>query len=155
MTSSANPLRDRSPLWRAALMNGAINAVINGVIQAWLLRGQGPIQLSADSIGATEQTVLSGAVPLAVSLAMILTAIGWLGLMPPKRPFVPDTLWLIVKHGLLAFGAVVAAAVVWQRLVGSVAVSVPVAVVVLGVIAGVVAAAVSLLTPLASEGASQ
>lgn len=55
----------------------------------------------------------------------------------------------------MAFGAVVAAAVVWQRLMGSVAVSVPAAVVVLGVIAGVVAATVFWLTPLVSEGASQ
>ena len=33
----------------------------------------------------------------------------------PKKPFLPTTLWLVIKHGLFAFGAVVAGAVMWQR----------------------------------------
>lgn len=44
----------------------------------------------------------------------------------PKRPFLPDGLWLVIKHGLFAFGTVVAAAVLWQRFAGTVVVGVPV-----------------------------
>lgn len=137
---------DPSALRRAAALNGVANAVINAAIQAFLLRGHGPVPLTADAISSTDHTVLSGAVPLAVSLAMILTGIGWLTLKGTKRPFLPDMLVLIGKHGLLAFGIVVTGAVVWQRLVGTVTVDVPVAVIVLGLIAGVVAGFVHYFT---------
>lgn len=151
MTHSANPVLLRSSLRRAALMNGVINVVINAAIQAWLLRGQGPVPLSADAISSTSHTVLSGAVPLAVSLAMILTAIGWLTLKGPKRPFLPEILLLIAKHGVLAFGILVTAAVLWQRAVGTVSVPVWVVVIVLGLIAGLVAAVVQYYTALAAR----
>lgn len=137
---------DRTGLASASLVNGAVNAVINGLIQLVLLRGKGPIALSADAIGSTEHTVLGTAVPLAVSLAMILTAISQFTQKPPRHPFFPTVAWLIVKHGLLAFGAVVAGAILWQRLAGTVVVSPVVAAVILGLIAGLVAAFVNYLT---------
>jgi hypothetical protein len=132
-------------------MNGAINAVINAAIKAWLLRVQGPVPLSADAISSTSHTALSGAVPLAVSLAMILTIIVWLTPKGLKRPFLPDILLLIAKHGVLAFGILVTAAVLWQRAVGTVSVPVWVAVIVLGLIAGLVAAVVQYYTALAAR----
>ena len=131
---------------KGAMLSGAINAVINGGIQAYLLRGKGPIPLSVDAISAGTHTVLASAVPLAVSLAMILTAVAHWTLKAPKKPFVPTTLWLVVKHGLFAFGAVVAAAVVWQRAAGTVEVGVGTAVVLLGAVAGLVAAVVNYMT---------
>lgn len=133
-------------LLKGALITGMINAVINGAIQAFLLAGQGPVAITVDSISSTEHTVLGGAVLLATSLAMILTAIGYLTLKAPKRPFVPVGLWLVIKHGLFTFGAVVAVAILWQRFVGTVVVSVPTAVVILGVVAGLVAAVVHAMT---------
>jgi hypothetical protein len=73
--TTATAPADTSHLLKASVINGAINAVINGAIQFLMLRGHGPVALTADAIGTTENTVLGSAVPLAVLLAMILTAI--------------------------------------------------------------------------------
>ena len=99
-----------------------------------------------DSIGTETQTVLGSSVPLAVSLAMILTAVVHWTTKGPKKPFFPTTLWLVIKHGLFAFGAVVAAAVIWQRTVGTIEVGLGTAVLVLGIVAGLVAAIVNYMT---------
>ena len=131
---------------KAAILSGVINAVINGAIQFFMLRGHDSIPMSVDAISAGTHTVLGSAVPLAVSLAMILTAVAHLTLKAPKKPFVPTTLWLVVKHGIFAFGALVAGAVVWQRVVGTVEVSVATAVIVLGLVAGLVATLVNYQT---------
>lgn len=131
---------------RGAAITGLVNAIINGAVQYLLLRGHGPIPLSVDGITNSQQTVLGTAVPLAVSLAMILTAIGYFTLKAPKRAFFPGVLWLIIKHGLFAFGLVVAGAVVWQRAMGSVPVSLSTAVVVLALIAGFVSGIVNAMT---------
>lgn len=139
-------LLDRAQILSGALISGAINAVVNGAIQSFLLRGQGPIPVSVDAISSGAHTVLSAAVPLSVSLAMILTAVGHLTLKGPKGPFFPTVLWLVIKHGLFAFGALVAAGVVWQRIVGTVETSVGTAVVFLGLVAGIVATAVNYMT---------
>lgn len=141
---------DTSHLLRASVINGAINALINGAIQFFMLQGQGPVALTADAISTTEHTVLGSAVPLAVSLAMILTAVTHLTIKGPKPPFFPGVFWLTLKHGFFAFGVVVSAAVLWQRAMGTVDVSVGSAVVILGIIAGLVAAAIHYMTTLAS-----
>jgi hypothetical protein len=137
---------DAGQILKGALVSGAISGTINGIIQAFQLRGAGPVKLSVDLIGADTRTVLSTAVPLAVSLAAILTVVAYLTLKAPKQPFWPAVPWLIVKHSLFAFGALVAAAVVWQRLAGTVEVSVATAVALLAVTAGIVAATVNFMT---------
>jgi hypothetical protein len=136
----------RSDIQKGAAINGLINAVINGAIQYFILRGSAPIPLSVDSIGTETHTVLGSSVPLAVSLAMILTAVAHWTTKGPKKPFFPTTLWLVIKHGLFAFGTVVAAAVIWQRTIGTVEVGLGVAVLVLGIVAGLVAAIVNYMT---------
>jgi hypothetical protein len=136
----------RSDIQKGAAINGLINAVINGAIQYFILRGSVPIPLSVDSIGTETHTVLGSSVPLAVSLAMILTAVAHWTTKGPKKPFFPTTLWLVIKHGLFAFGTVVAAAVIWQRTIGTVEVGLGVAVLVLGIVAGLVAAIVNYMT---------
>ena len=146
MTSTASRGPSQQEIVKGALLAGVINAVINGTIQAWLLRGSEPIQLSVDGISAGTHTVLGAAVPLAVSLAMILTAVAHWTLKGPKKPFFPTTLWLVVKHGIFAFGALVAGAIVWQRSVGTVEVGLGTAVVLLGLIAGAVSAVVNYMT---------
>jgi hypothetical protein len=148
--TTATAPTDTSHLLKASVINGAINAAINGAIQFFMLRGHGPVALTADAISTTEHTVLGSAVPLAVSLAMILTAVTHLTMKGPKPPFFPGVFWLTLKHGFFAFGVVVTAAVVWQRALGTVEVSVGGAVVILGIIAGLVAAAVHYMTTLAS-----
>ncbi len=86
------------------------------------------------------------AVPLAVSLAMILTVVAYLTLKAPKRRFLPEVLWLTIKHGVFAFGLSVSGAVVWQRMMGTVSVSLVTAVLLLGVIAGIVGGMVNYMT---------
>lgn len=143
-------LTSRSTVIRGALVAGAINAVINGAIQWYLLRDRAQIPLSVDGITNDEQTVLGAAVPLAVSLAMILTAIAYLTLKAGKRPFFPHVLWLTVKHGVFAFGLIVSAGVVWQRASGTVQVSLATAVIILAVVAGLVTVMVNVMTIRAS-----
>ena len=81
---------------------------------------------------------------------MILTVVAYLLLKAPKRRFLPDVLWLTVKHGVFAFGLTVSGAVVWQRLMGSVPVSLATAVIVLGVVAGLVGGVIQFMTIRAS-----
>lgn len=145
MIHASQPV-DPPTILRANLANGLINAAINGVIQLLLQRGSGPNALSTDATSSTEHTVLGSAVPLAVSLTVILTAIGHFTARPPRRPFFPSVAGLILKHGVFAFGAVVAGAVVWQRLLGTVTVSPTSGAVILGLIAGLVASTIQYLT---------
>jgi hypothetical protein len=145
--SSPTPRPTASPdILKGALISGAINAVINGGIQFFLLRGSESIPLSVDAIGSDTHTVFSAAVPLAVSLAMILTAVSHWTLKADKIAFFPTTAWLVVKHGLFAFGLLVVLGVMWQRLFGTVEVGLMTAVIFLGIVAGVVAALVNYLT---------
>lgn len=131
---------------QGALIIGLSNGVINAGIQWFLLRGETAIPVSVDAITNQQQTVLGMAVVLAVSLAMVLTVIAYATLKAPKRRFLPSGLWLTVKHGVFAFGLIVAAAVVWQRSMGTVHVSLATAVTVLGVVSGVVGAVVNYMT---------
>lgn len=135
---------------RGAVTGGVINGLINGVIQFFLLRGHAPIALTVNGIINDEKTVLGEAVPLAVTLAMILTVVAYMTLKAAKRPFMPQVLWLTIKHGIFAFGLIVSGAVVWQRLMGTVSVSLTTAVIVLSVVAGLVAGVVNYMTIRAS-----
>jgi hypothetical protein len=147
MTETIHSPMKHDEILKGALLSGVINAVINGAIQYFILRGnEGPIPMSVDSISTETHTVLGSSVPLAVSLAMILTAVAHWTLKVPKKPFFPTTLWLVVKHGLFAFGLLVACAVVWQRMMGTVEVGLGTAVVFLGIIAGIVSAIVNYMT---------
>lgn len=136
---------------RGAITGGLINAVINGAIQLYLLKDHAPVPLSVDGITNDAHTVFGAAVPLAVSLAMILTVIGYLTLKEAKKPFWPDVLWLTVKHGLFAFGLIVSGAVIWQRVMGSVSVSLVMAAAILAVVAGLVAGMINYMTIHASR----
>lgn len=135
---------------RGAVTGGVVNGLINGAIQLFLLRGHAPIALTVNAIINDEKTVLGEAVPLAVTLAMILTVVAYLTLKAPKRPFFPQVLWLTIKHGVFVFGLIVTGAVVWQRTMGTVSVSLVTAVLILSVVAGLVAGVVNYMTLRAS-----
>ncbi len=135
-----------SKILGGAVISGVTNGLINGAIQWYLLKDRASIPLSVDGITNDEQTVLATAVPLAVSLAMILTVVAYLTLKAPRRRFFPGVLWLTIKHGVFAFGLIVAGAVTWQRLMGTVEVSLGTAVIVLGAIAGIVGGLVNYMT---------
>lgn len=143
-------LTDKAIL-QGAILNGAINAVINGAIQVYFFWGSAAITLSVDEITNDNHTVLGSAVPLAVSLAMILTIVAYMTIKAPKRPFFPSVLWLTFKHGMFAFGLCVTGAVIWQRAVGTMTVSLTAAVIILGVLAGLVAGIVNYMTIRASR----
>jgi hypothetical protein len=136
---------------QGAVLSGIINAVINGAIQICFLWGSMTIPLSVDVITNDSHTVLGSAVPLAVSLAMILTVVAYMTMKVPKQPFFPSVLWLTFKHGMFAFGLCVTGAVIWQRVMGTMTVSLTTAVIVLGIIAGLVAGVVNYMTIRASR----
>lgn len=153
MTEPALPMP--TEIAKGALLTGVLNAVINGAIQAWLLAGSGPLPLTVDGIANDAHTVFGAAVPLAVSLAMILTAVAYLAVKHRKPPFYPTFLWMTVKHGFFALGVIVTFAVLFQRIFGSISVSSWAAVVILGLVAGVVAAIVNYMTIRASVDAAR
>lgn len=135
-----------SKILGGAVISGVTNGLINGAIQWYLLKSRASIPLSVDGITNDEQTVLATAVPLAVSLAMVLTVVAYLTLKAPRQRFLPGVLWLTIKHGVFAFGLIVAGAVTWQRLMGAVEVSLGTAVIILGVVAGIVGGLVNYMT---------
>ena len=96
--------------------------------------------------------MFGAAVPLAVSLAMMLTAVAYMTVKAPKPPFYPTFLWMTVKHGFFALGVIVTFAVLWQRMFGSILVPLSVAVLVLALVAGLVAAMVNYMTMRAAVG---
>jgi hypothetical protein len=146
MAAPENKTTDMSMILKGALLSGGINAVINGAIQWYLLSGQGPLPLTVDGITNDDTTVFGAAVPLAVSLAMILTAVAYSTVKPPKPNFYPTFLWMVVKHGFFALGVLVTFAVLLQRLLGTITVPLSVAMIILGLIAGVAATIVNYMT---------
>jgi hypothetical protein len=133
-------------LIKDSIVGGVANLVINGGIQFFMLRGETPLPLSVDSITNEEHTVLGAAVPLAISLAVILTVITYFTLKEAKPPFFPKVFWMVLQHGFFTFGVITALAVLWQRYVGTVEVGLWPAVLITGLIAGVVSAVINYLT---------
>jgi hypothetical protein len=148
----AEPLYATAQLIRKeALLGAGANAVINTGINAWMLAGKGPHALTVDSITAHEATVFGSAVPLAVSLGIIIATMTFftfrkkarsMGLAPKEylaRPYFFFGLRQAVASALFLFGVVVAAGVLWQRLFGTVEVSTPWAAAFGGAVAGLAA----------------
>lgn len=136
----------KSKLIQGAVLTGIINAIINGGIQYFFLKGKAPIAISVDSITNNEQTVLGTAVSLAITLSVILTVVAYFGIKEKKVPFFPDAFWSVIKHGFFTFGVITSLAVLWQRYAGTVEVSLPTALIIIGVIAGIVSGVVNYLT---------
>lgn len=86
---------------------------------------------------------------------MILTAVAYTTVKPPKPRFYPTFLWMTIKHGFFALGVIVTFAVLWQRVLGSILVPLAAAVIILGLVAGVVAAVVNYMTLMESHRRSQ
>lgn len=136
----------KKALVKGAVITGVINAIINGGIQYFFLKGHDVIPISVDSITNNEKTVLGAAVMLAITLSMILTLVAYFGIKEKKAPFFPTTLWLTIKHGFFTFGVLTSLAVLWQKYMGTVEVSLISALVIIGVIAGIVSGVVNYLT---------
>ena len=136
----------KSKLLKGAALTGVINAVINGGIQYFFLKGHSSIPISVDSITNTTETVLGTAVMLAITLSMILTLVGYFGIKGKKAALFPTTFLLTLKHGFVTFGILTSLAVVWQKYVGTVEVSLVSALIIIGVIAGLVSGFVNYFT---------
>jgi hypothetical protein len=109
---------------KGAAIGGIINGTINGLITWFKVKGEASILLSSDMISSTQQTVLSGAVTTALSLAVIYTIIAYFTWKAPQKPaFFPKVVKMILKNTFFTFGIVVAAAVMVQRFFGSIEVS--------------------------------
>lgn len=128
----------KSDLIKASLIQVVINAVINGIINYFMVRHQDVHLITADSIteGGSD-TVIGQAVFTAVLLAIIFTMMGF----KSYRQQLPDVSWrdvglLAVKNGIYAFGLVVIAGVLWQRMFPNIMVGTLGAAGIAGVIAG-------------------
>lgn len=149
--SHASPSAHRATVVKGAIVSGVINAVINGAIQWWLLAKHAPLPLTVDGITNEDHTVFGAAVPLAVSLAMILTAVAYTTIKGPRPRFFPLFVGLVFKHGFFALGIIITFAVLWQRIFGSILVPLSAAVLILGLVAGIVSALVNYLTIMESH----
>ncbi len=107
----------RNDIIKSSLIQAATNTVINAVINYFMVRGKEVHPITADSITGGSDTVIGQSVFLAVSLAVIFTLLGFKSL----RPVLPGVTWgqvipMAVKNGVYAFGLVVIAGVLWQRM---------------------------------------
>jgi hypothetical protein len=111
----------QSEMIKGAFVGAAINALINGVINWFQVKNQAAILLVDDRISSTEHTVLSGAVPLATSLAFILSSIAFATWKHTARPpYFWMGFWLSLKHAIFAFGVMVILGVLLSRIFGQV-----------------------------------
>jgi hypothetical protein len=134
-------------LLHGAVISGGINAVINGIIHWFQVKGQPLISITADSISTKEHTVMGSAIILAFTLSAIIACISWFTFKGSAKPkFFPGGVLLILKNAFLLFGLFVTLAILWQRIVGTVEVTPLTAAVVVGMIAGLVAGLTDYLT---------
>lgn len=109
-----------------ALINGAINGAI-----AWsAFKSSAPVPLSMDSIASPGITALGNAATVVFALTFIVTSITFFVFRGGARKagsapavaalaYWPRGLGIALRNTLLAFGAFVALAVLWQRFVGT------------------------------------
>jgi hypothetical protein len=108
-----------------------INGVINGAISWSAFKETDQVQLSVDSIAAPGVTALGNAATVAFALTFIITSVTFFVFRASARKSTaaPDALkslsyWSVglriaLLNTLLVFGGFVAAAVLWQRFVGT------------------------------------
>ena len=129
------------------LIGGVINGVINGAIAWSAFKGMAQVPLSVDSISATGITALGNAATVVFALTFILTTITFFtyrsaarksGNAPKaltEQAYWPQGLGIALRNTLLAFGAFIALAVLWQRFAGTMLVGPLAATVVVGLVA--------------------
>jgi len=132
---------------QTAISTGVLNALINGIINWFMVRGKTELFLTADSISSKENTVLGGAVILATSLAIILTSIGYFTFKSAKKPpYFPKGFMLTLKNAFFTFGVITSLSILLQRFAGSIAVAPISSAIIVAFIAGLVAGIIDYLT---------
>ena len=136
-----------SDIEKAALFTGVINALINGIINWFQVKGKTELFLTVDSISTREHTVLGSAVLLATTLAIILTSIGYFTFKAQNKPaYYPKAFYLTLKNAFFTFGILTTLSILLQRFAGSISVSPITAAIIVAVIAGIVAGTVDYMT---------
>lgn len=136
-----------SGIGKAALFSGATNALINGIINWFQVKGKSELFLTVDSISTKEHTVMGGAVILATSLAIILTSIGYFTFKASnKPPYYPKAFYLTLKNAFFTFGILTTISILLQRFAGSISVTPLTAAITVAIIAGLVAGIIDFLT---------
>lgn len=119
------------PRLAQSLPGALINGVINGAIAWSAFQGSAQVPLSVDSIATPGVTALGNAATVAFALTFIITTITFFVFRSGARKSgtAPHALgelgyWtaglgIALRHTLLVFGGFVAAAVLWQRFVGT------------------------------------
>jgi len=134
-------------LLSGAVITGIINAVINGIINWFQVKGQAGIKLTTDSISSTEHTVMSGAIILAFTLSVIIASIAYFTVKVEGKPkYFPFAFLVTLRNAFFLFGIFVTMAILWQRFAGTVEVSPLFAACIVGVVAGLVAGVTDYLT---------
>ena len=138
---------DNKEILKGSILSGIINAIINGVINWFMVRGQSEILLTQDLISSDTQTIFSGIVPLATSLAFILTTIAYFTFKIPGKPrYFPKVFFLALRNTFMAFGLVIAIAIMIQKYASDVVATPLASAILAGVIAGLVAGLVDYIT---------
>lgn len=131
-------------IYKGAITGGVINALINGLINWFQVRNLDEVLVTDNLISSDQHTLFSGAVPLAVSLAFILSGIAYATTKIPEKPaYFPKYFMKSLWYAFATFGVIVTLGVLWQRFMGSVTISPVAAAVWAGIIAGIVAAVVN------------
>lgn len=137
----------RNDIIKGAVASGVLNAIINGVINWFMVRGAAEIALAQDLISSNDKTVFAGIVPLATSLAFILTTVSYFTIKTANKPrYFPKVFLWALRNTFFAFGLVVAIAIMVQRFAADVTVTPLVSAILAGVTAGVVGALVDYMT---------
>lgn len=137
----------KNTILKGSLIAGTINAIINGVINKISLGDMTEIPLTDELISSRVETVFSGAVPLAVSLAFIITTVAFINFKMPNKPsYFPKVFLLALRNSFFAFGVVVSVAIMVQYFAGTIMVTTLHSAIICGVIAGLIGGAVDFLT---------
>lgn len=140
---------------KGAVASGVLNAIINGVINWFMVRGTAEILLAQDLISSHDKTIFASMVPLATSLAFILTTVSYFTIKMANKPkYFPKVFLWALRNTIFAFGLIVAIAVIVQRVAADVTTTPLVSAILAGITAGVVGAMVDYMTKsqIAGEG---
>lgn len=119
------------PRLAQSLPGGLINGVINGAISWSAFKSLPQVPLSMDSITSPGVTALGNAATVVFALTFIIASITFFAFRAAARKsgvaqpaltqmaYWPTGLGIALRNTLLAFGGFIAAAVLWQRLVGT------------------------------------
>lgn len=132
---------------QTSITTGVLNALINGIINWFLVKGKTEIFLTVDSISNKENTVMGSAVILATLMAIILTIIAYFTFKSAnKPPYFPKGFMLTLKNAFFTFGVITSMSILLQRFAGSIAVAPITSAITVATIAGLVAGIIDYLT---------